>query len=105
MSGVDRKVSIRITLTTSLTRLWATAASVIIDVSRDAGSPAAVSAAGHVPTEQLATFVLIADQIRYTIQPHCAARRCVSARPDVALARWLLPQFVRDAPAVLTHFR
>ena len=64
MSGVDRKASIRITLATSLTRVWGTAASVIIDVSTDAGSPAAVSAAGHVPTEQLTTFVLIADQIR-----------------------------------------
>ena len=37
MSGVDRKVSIRITLATSPTRVWATAASVIIDVSTDAG--------------------------------------------------------------------
>jgi hypothetical protein len=36
----------------------------IIDVSTDAGSPAAVSAAGHVPTQQLSMFVLIADQIR-----------------------------------------
>ena len=64
MSGVDRKVSIRITLATSLTRVWATAASVKIDFSTDAGSPAAVSAADHVPTQQLAIFALIADQIR-----------------------------------------
>jgi hypothetical protein len=51
MSGVDRKVSIRTTLATSLTRGQATAASVIIDVSTDAGGPAAESAAGYVPTE------------------------------------------------------
>ena len=64
MSGVDRKASIRITLATSLTRVWVTAASVKIDFSTDAGSPAAVSAAGHVPTQQLAIYALIADQIR-----------------------------------------
>jgi hypothetical protein len=39
MSGVDRKASIRITLATSLTRVWATAGSVIVDVSTDAGNP------------------------------------------------------------------
>ena len=61
MSGVDLKVSIWITLATSLTRVWATAASEMIDVSTDAGSPTAVSAAGHVSTQ---LFVLIADQIR-----------------------------------------
>ena len=68
MSGVDRKVSIRITLATSLTRVWATAASVIIDVSTDADSPAAVSAAGHVPTQQQ---LVEADHCRFgtTWQP------------------------------------
>lgn len=64
MSGADRKALIRITLATSLTRVWATAASVNIDVSTDAGSRAAVSAAGHAPTQQLTIFALIADQIR-----------------------------------------
>jgi hypothetical protein len=62
MSGVDRKVSIRITLATSLTRVWGIAASVTIDVST-VGSPTAVPAAGRVP-QQSTIFVLIADQIR-----------------------------------------
>ena len=62
MSGVDRKVSIRITLATLLTRVWGTAASVISDVST-VGSPTAVPAAGHVP-QQPTIFVVIDDQIR-----------------------------------------
>lgn len=64
MSGVDRKVSIRITLATSLTRVWATAASGDNRRLDRRRQPAAVSAAGHVPSGQLTTFVLIADQIR-----------------------------------------
>jgi hypothetical protein len=62
MSGADRKASIRITLATSLTRVWGTAASVTIDIST-VGSPSAVPAARHVP-QQSSMFVLMADQIR-----------------------------------------
>jgi len=53
ISGVDLKVSIRIMLATSLTRVWVTAVSVTFDRLNRRRQPAAVSAAGHVPAGKL----------------------------------------------------
>jgi len=105
MSGADRKALIRITLATSLTRVWATAASVKIDVSTDRRQPH--RGVGGRSCANAATNYICPDHRSDPIDDSAALRRA-SLREREARRRprpWLLPQFVRDAPSVFTHFR